>query len=255
MTTFLQIFSALLILASAQAGPVVGSNLDDTKKPFSKTQEPGGGNQYLDCYDYFGQSGQSIRLTDYAPSFSQLNFDNRISSCCFSGIWILYDRDNYNPDLTSAVFNGWGEKYCVDMDSNFDNRASSARFAGAPDGYKYDTINLYTGNYFMGAEQYYYDDAGHVNYDNLGRSAIITGCSPWTVYQYDNYQGIAKCLYPADTINCYPSFVLENDLGGLQNQISSVRRGCFSTDVIHGKTISSQDDKKGSLKQYAVFLA
>ena len=40
---------------------------------------------------------------------------------------------------------------------------------GAPDGYKYDTINLYEYNFYMGLEQYAYGDAPTLNYDNLGR--------------------------------------------------------------------------------------
>jgi hypothetical protein len=43
------------------------------------------------------------------------------------------------------------------------------RFVGAPDGYKYDTINLYQYVFFAGVEQYTYGDASSLNYDNLGR--------------------------------------------------------------------------------------
>jgi hypothetical protein len=38
-----------------------------------------------------------------------------------------------------------------------------------PDGYKYDTINFYDGENFMGTEQYLYGDAPSLNYDNFGR--------------------------------------------------------------------------------------
>lgn len=41
--------------------------------------------------------------------------------------------------------------------------------AGAPDGYKYDTLNFYDGENFMGREQYTYGDAAVLNYDNFGR--------------------------------------------------------------------------------------
>ena len=37
-----------------------------------------------------------IRLIDYVPNLGQYNFNNRASSCCFNGIWILYDEYNYN---------------------------------------------------------------------------------------------------------------------------------------------------------------
>jgi hypothetical protein len=71
--------------------------------------------------------------------------------------------------IQAAVYNGWGEGYCTDFDATFDNLASSVRFSGAPDGYKQDTINFYEGKYFMGQEQYFYDDAPQFDADNLGQ--------------------------------------------------------------------------------------
>ena len=50
-----------------------------------------------------------------------------------------------------------------------DSKASSLRLSGAPDGYKYDTLNFYAGQYFTDQEQYTYTDAPTFNYDNLGR--------------------------------------------------------------------------------------
>ena len=43
------------------------------------------------------------------------------------------------------------------------------RHSGAPDGYKYDTLNFYDGENSMGTEQYLYSDASSLNYDNFGR--------------------------------------------------------------------------------------
>ena len=99
------------------------------------------------------------------------------------------------------------------------------RFVGAPDGYKYSTINLYEYEFYMGLEQYSYGDASSLNYDNLGRSAIVTGCDPWTLYEYNNYQGRCACVYPSDSNNCYPGFY--KNLGNVANQVSSARKGCY----------------------------
>ncbi len=67
---------------------------------------------------------------------------------------------------------------------------------------------------------------------------IVSGCSPWTAYQYDNYQGASVCLYPSDTNNCYPGFFeTPNDLGGLSREFSSVRRGCYSNNKVYGKAV------------------
>ena len=43
------------------------------------------------------------------------------------------------------------------------------RFVGQPDSYKFDSLNFYDGEYFMGAEQFFYTDAPQMNLDNFGR--------------------------------------------------------------------------------------
>ena len=53
----------------------------------------------------------------------------------------------------------------------------------------------------------------------------MTGCTPWTLYEYNNYQGRCACVYPADQSNCYPGFY--KSLGNVANQISSARKGCY----------------------------
>ena len=205
--------------------------------------------QYLDCYDRFNQQGTTYRVNDYTPDLSRVGMDNRFSSCCFYGIWNLFDDYEYserNPQVSNtkhivssindviiftffqrAVYSGWGEGICFDLQGNpsFDNLASSVRFVGAPDGYKYDTLNLYEYDFYRGYEQYTYGDASSLNYDNLGRSIIVTGCQPWTVYQNTNFNGNCACVYPSDTQNCYPGFY--ESLGNTANQISSVRKGCY----------------------------
>jgi hypothetical protein len=61
------------------------------------------------------------------------------------------------------------------------------------------------------------------------RSMIITGCSPWTLYELKSFQGQSACWYPADTQKCYPAFFSTAELmKGWANQVSSVRRGCHS---------------------------
>ena len=148
--------------------------------------------QSATCYDYFGQQGSSLIIYDYVPDLLQLGgWDNLFSSCCFYGTWVLYDDYQYNGNnpnvrqkfligrykkhhclhFQAAAYSSWGENYCTDLQGSpsFDNKASSVRFVGAPDGYKYDTINLYEYDFYMGLEQYAYGDAPTLNYDNLGR--------------------------------------------------------------------------------------
>ncbi len=77
----------------------------------------------------------------------------------------------------------------------------------------------------------------------LIRSVIVTGCSSWTVYEYNNYQGGCACLNPSDFNNCYPG--LYTSLDNLSNQISSARRGCYCNRVLTPeKPIILKDGKK-----------
>eukprot|EP00095_Tigriopus_kingsejongensis_P011353 maker-scaffold383_size189472-snap-gene-0.40 protein:Tk11353 transcript:maker-scaffold383_size189472-snap-gene-0.40-mRNA-1 annotation:"mrna-decapping enzyme 2" len=98
----------------------------------------GGPKTQLSCSDGFNQVGDSVVLVNNAVDLRQFAFDNRASSCCFQGIWILFDLPNYNAlNFNAVMYSGWGENMCVNFDGGFNNRASSARVGGAPDGYKY----------------------------------------------------------------------------------------------------------------------
>ena len=48
------------------------------------------------------------------------------------------------------------------------------RLAGAPNGWRYDTINFYEGELYNGLEQYYYGDAASFKYDNFGRYVPVS---------------------------------------------------------------------------------
>ena len=58
--------------------------------------------QYVTCYDYFGQGGSSYRVTDYVPDLYSTGWDNKFSSCCFYGIWNMYDDRDYNERSTNV---------------------------------------------------------------------------------------------------------------------------------------------------------
>ena len=42
--------------------------------------------QKLTCYEFKGQGGDSVVLTDYAPILDNYNFNNRAAGCCFDGM-------------------------------------------------------------------------------------------------------------------------------------------------------------------------
>jgi len=193
-----------------------------------------GNDQFLDCYDYSNGGGDSVHAIDYVPALKYYNMNDKIGSCCFTGIWMLYAEEDYNGYSTGSS-NWWayGDNYCLDVPSQFDNQASSLRFTGAPDDWKYDTLNIYFNDYFVGDEEFTYNDMPQLNYDNRAKSLIVTGCDAWTIYQYDNYQGNAMCVFPSDSSSCTPGFYpTSQNLGSLAGQVSSARRGCYAQEKV-----------------------
>merc|ERR1712029_180918 len=161
--------------------------------------------------------------------------DNRISHCCVTGIWLLYSETDYNGyDIGSSNWWVYGDNYCLDLPQPFTKVASSLRFTGAPDDWKYDTINFYFNDYFIGDEEFAYNDLTQLNYDNRARSIVVTGCSGWTIYQYNNYQGRAMCVFPSDSSQCTPGlYPTSASLGSLAMDLSSVRRGCYAKEKVY----------------------
>merc|ERR1711973_464621 len=192
-------------------------------------------NQFMDCYDYANQGGDRLRAIDYMPDLSGYNFDNKISYCCITGVWILYaDRDYNTNNLGSANWWVYGDNYCTNVPNGFDNQASSLRYTGAPDAWTADTLNLYLNDFFIGGEEYTYADLPQLNYNDQTKSIIVTGCSGWTLYTDSNYKGSCKCVWPSDTNKCFPGFYKDQQsLGFMANSISSTRRGCFCGTSIY----------------------
>ena len=228
--------SILAIAGICQGKSIIGGNGVTVMRGHNQTRGSSrASSQTLTCYDYQGGSGDSVRAIDYIPALRNYNFDNRIGSCCFTGTWFLYAEESYNGYNTgSANWWAYGDNYCLDVPAAFDNQASSLRFTGAPDDWKYDTLNLYFNDYFIGDEEFTYNDMTQLNYDNRAKSIVVTGCSSWTVYQYNNYQGRAMCLFPSDSSQCTPGlYPTSASLGSLASDISSVRRGCYAKEKVY----------------------
>jgi len=147
----------------------------------------------------------------------------------------LYAEQNYNGYNVGAS-NWWayGDNSCLNTPTQFDNVASSLRYTGAPDDWKYSTLNMYFNDYFIGDEEFTYNDMPQFNYDNRAKSIIVTGCQPWTVYQYNNYQGRAMCVFPSDSSQCTPGlYPTSSSLGSLAGDVSSARRGCYAQEKVY----------------------
>jgi len=196
--------------------------------------------QILQCWDE-GQNGgdpglvlkQGYILDLSSPRYS---FDDKISYCCGVGTWILYEDAAYNIGdnadaletfvITSQVT---GSQFCAEMPDTFDNRASSIRYAGLPDGDQFDSISFYSNEHFSGVEEFPQDSYPRLH--EPPRSIIVNGCSQWTLYDQENFQGNGICTdRPQDMIaDCRPYFY-EDAIKVTEKfgtSIKSAQKGCF----------------------------
>ena len=226
-----------LVLCTTQAATFAkqGKLSRSSVRGLDGSSQARGSTQSADCYDYNNSGGNRIRATDYIPALRTVNFDNKMGSICLTGIWILYAEEDFNGYSTgSANWWGFGDNMCSDLPTQLDNKVSSIRFTGAPDDWKYDTINIYFNDFFIGDEEFTYTDMTQVNYNNRAKSVIVTGCSPWTLYQYDNYQGDAMCVFPSSSSACTPGlYPTSQSLSSLAQMVSSVRKGCYARSKVY----------------------
>jgi len=242
--------SCSLLLSTLVVGLSSASSLSKNNRPLAhhSTRMSPRESQFLNCYDNTNSGGDAIAATDYIDDLRNYNMDNRISSCCFQGIWILYEDTNYNKNNLGGM-NWWafGDNYCSNVPPQFDNAASSLRFTGAPDDMRYDTLNMYFNDYFIGDEEFTYDDKPALNYDNRAKSIVVTGCNPWTLYEYDNYQGQAVCVFPSDTTKCDPGLYKDSQsLGYLAGKVSSVKRGCYANTKLLPNNHGTRSQENGA---------
>ena len=225
MITFVTVLGFGLAVAS------LGNILQPRSIPDSRLKVS---SQKLSCY-VRDEDRDSFNATDYIP-----DLDSKISSCNISGIWILYDKENYEG---STSFWMYGYKYFVNLPTEFENKVGSLRFPGAPDDWKATSFNIYSQELFMGEEQFAYEDIPKLNIE--AKSVIITGCEPWTVYLENNYEGASRCLFPSNVENCTPGFyptVISINKGIADGKLSSAKRGCQDEQQIinHQGTVLDQ---------------
>jgi len=189
-----------------------------------------GTKQTVKCFDQFNGYGNSLTLKYPVSDLWTYNWDNKISSCCFTGFWLMYEYRDYNQfNSNGMVYYGYGLDHCRNMNDgypSFNNKASSIRSVGALEGYKYDSLTLYEKSTFAGYELKSFGSQWIIDQSYFGRSAAITGCTAWTLYSNVNFGGSCVCLYPSDQNNCEVGLYKNLPLN-IQNSVASVRRGCY----------------------------
>ena len=74
----------------------------------------GDNSQHLRCFDAPNQVGYYVDIGNEAVpdlSRSPYNFDNRIASCTFKGIYFMYDNYNFNPNFNVSYSYGDEETF------------------------------------------------------------------------------------------------------------------------------------------------
>jgi hypothetical protein len=142
--------------------------------------------------------------------------------------WLLFVEKNYNTGTDTGMEYVFGpNNYCGNFQT-VGGLISSARFVGSPTDYSSDTFTLFEGTYFQGTEEYTFSDLPSINLEGNHRSLILTGATPWTVYDARNYQGNAICLYPPQSNDYRPYFLSDTTSVTIPyGTIKSVRKGCY----------------------------
>merc|ERR1711970_153062 len=193
---------------------------------------------FLELYTLTDKGGAMINLTDYGHNLDTYGFDDMIQSYCGQGIWLLYEDRDYNGH-TGNDFSHWtetfisGEYKCHNMPSTQHGQLSSLRYAGSGS-LTDDTITLYHGFFFDGGEALFLKDEDNLSdMNNDPSSFVITGCTPWTLYQHRYYEGFAICVETWDIGNgiCGGAFEV-TEVGMPNNALSAIRKGCYSDKTI-----------------------
>jgi len=164
----------------------------------------------------------------YVPNLAQYNFDNRVNSVCVTGTWVLYVNNDYNINNFAGVEFVFGpNNYCTNLQT-IGGYVSSVRFVGSANDYRSDTITIFEGDYFQGAEEYSFIDMPNLALAGNHKSIIITGTAAWTVYDSVNYGGNSICLYPPTSNDYRPYFISDVISVSIPHgTIRSVRKGCW----------------------------
>ena len=60
----------------------------------------------------------------------------------------------------------------------------------------------------------------------------MTGSSPWTLYEEENYEGKAVCFSPGETGPGGSPGFYGNKMEGMMKKASSVRKGCHAKNQL-----------------------
>ncbi|CAG7833884.1 unnamed protein product [Allacma fusca] len=189
---------------------------------------------------FAGKNWTGLNLSLLSQDRSELEpegFDNMAQSLCAVGTWLFYDLPYYNANETAYMNylhapNGTSI-YCSNFDSVFSNKTSSIRFVGSPKSITAETLTLYAKTYFQGQSEYFTGDYSSPSLSETVSSLIITGSSPWTVFDRKGYSGTSWCIVPSGSNETTPAFVVDIRSQGIPHgTIRSFKKGCLNSTAV-----------------------
>merc|ERR1712107_614092 len=97
-----------LILTCLSSVLIQGKIIPAVREPKNDTR--------LYCYEGKNQEGMELESMGDTPTLYQTDLDNALSSCCATGIWMLY-TDEFFATSTWVIY---GDNYCTNMPDWFD---------------------------------------------------------------------------------------------------------------------------------------
>ncbi|XP_037800247.1 uncharacterized protein LOC119595148 [Penaeus monodon] len=222
--------SAVLLLVLVGASPGTASYSSETR-----------------CFADQNQHGEWYDFNEAVPDLSPYHFDNTIESIRETGMWMYYENVEYNTHQAGLVFWASGIDFSGNVPGQYANMATSLRYAGSPYSLNDETWTVYSGEAFTGDELMGNNDAASLGYlgDDVS-SIIIVGQSAWTFYDGRDFHGTnSVCLHPNlkfrsdfDGRSLHVGiYATPTDFHISDNNIESVRKGCWSKNVVYGGSV------------------
>ncbi|XP_042880592.1 uncharacterized protein LOC122258623 [Penaeus japonicus] len=191
-----------------------------------------GGSPNITLYSGTGMTGASLFLTEYNHDLRAINFNDATESVCGHGAWLLYENPSYQQSQFTHLFVSPGYD-CEDLPLSQRNKVTSVRFTGVGD-LHIDSITLYHDYEAGGGELLLVRDEDYTqDFNDITSSLSVTGSSSWTLYADPYFTGTSACVVPApiEGSDAYFGLFTVDEVGFPDNRLSSVKKGCHSTNV------------------------
>ncbi|XP_027230991.2 uncharacterized protein [Penaeus vannamei] len=193
-----------------------------------------------------GLSGINHIFDSYVSDLGSYGFDNMLRSVFQTGMWIYYENVSYNSYQPGKVYWVHGIEIAAAFPVAYSDMCSSLKYVGSPSEINYDTWTVYEGTLFTGSESY--GSSSHSNTQKRGSSIILTGTSPWTFYDEEDWAGRSWCVFPNTDVDqgdggevfnlgIYPDV---QEIGITDNSIASVKKGCWSKNVVKAEPLKAE---------------